>query len=87
MSPSKIFVWFETKYSCAWFGKFSQALVCFRMQKSTSDHSVFYRRSDNDIVLLVVYVDDIVITGNDALDICLSKLSFRVSFIQKIWAN
>ena len=39
------------------------------MQKSTSDHSVFYRQSDNDIVLLVVYVDDIVITGNDALGI------------------
>ena len=30
-----------------WFGKFSQALVCFGMKKSTSDHSVFYRRSDN----------------------------------------
>ena len=49
-----------------WFGKFSQALVCFGMKKSTSDHSVFYRRSDNGIVLLVVYVDVIVITRNDA---------------------
>ena len=37
-----------------WFGKFSQVLICFDMQKSTFDHSIFYRRSDNGIVLLVV---------------------------------
>ena len=49
-----------------WFGKFSQALIHFGMQKSTSDHYVFYRRSNNGIDLLVVYVDDIVITRNDA---------------------
>ncbi|TYK11673.1 putative mitochondrial protein [Cucumis melo var. makuwa] len=58
-------------------GKFSQALVRFGMQKSTYDHSVFYRRSDNGIVLLVVYVDDIVITEND-----LSGISSPKTFIQ-----
>ncbi|TYK25675.1 Cysteine-rich RLK (RECEPTOR-like protein kinase) 8 [Cucumis melo var. makuwa] len=36
----------------------------------------FYRRSDNGIVLLVVYVDDIVITGNDASGISSLK-TFR----------
>ena len=35
------------------------------MQKSKSDHSVFYRNSQTGIILLVVYVDDIIITGND----------------------
>ena len=34
------------------------------MQKSKSDHSVFYRNSQAGIILLVVYVDDIIITGN-----------------------
>lgn len=29
------------------------------------DHSVFYRQSAADTILLVVYVDDIVITGSD----------------------
>ncbi|KAL0534562.1 hypothetical protein IC582_028853 [Cucumis melo] len=39
--------------------QFSQALVRFGMQKSTYDHSIFYRRSDNGIVLLVVAVEQI----------------------------
>ena len=44
-----------------WFGKFSQAVEKFSMQKSKFDHSVFYRNSSSSIILLVVYVDDIVI--------------------------
>ena len=35
------------------------------MQKSKSDHSVFYINFQAGIILLVVYVDDIIITGND----------------------
>ena len=46
----------------AWFGKFSQAVEEFGMQKSKSDHFVFYRNSSLGIILLVVYMDDIVIT-------------------------
>ena len=42
----------------AWFGKFNQAVVKFGLQKSKSDHSISY------IILLVVYVDDIVITAS-----------------------
>ena len=41
-----------------WFGKFSQVIEKFGMQKSKSDHSVFYRNSEAGIILLVVYVDD-----------------------------
>ena len=36
------------------------------MQKSKSDHSVFYRNSSSCIIMLVVYVDDIVITVSDS---------------------
>ena len=35
------------------------------MQKSKSDHSIFYRNSSSGIILLVVYEDDIVITRSD----------------------
>ena len=36
------------------------------MTRSTSDHSVFYHRmSSGQCIYLIVYVDDIVITGND----------------------
>ena len=35
------------------------------MQKSKSNHFVFYRNSSLGIILLVLYVDDIVITMSD----------------------
>ena len=43
----------------AWFGKFSQTVEEFGMQKSNFDQSAFYRNSSSSIILLVVYVDDI----------------------------
>ena len=45
----------------------------FGMQKSKFDHSIFYRNSQAGIILLVVYVDDIIITGNDMTGISLLK--------------
>ena len=45
------------------------------MQNSKSDHSVYYKNSQSGIILLVVYVDDIVITGSDSKGI-LSLKSF-----------
>ena len=49
----------------AWFGKFSQAVEKFGMQKSKSGHFVFYKNSSYGIILMVVYVDNIVITVSD----------------------
>ena len=49
----------------SWFGKFSEVIEKFGMQKSKSDHFIFYRNSQAGIILLVVYLDDIIITGND----------------------
>ena len=60
---------------CVWFGKFTQVVEEFGMQKSKSNHSVFYKASSLGIILLVVYVDDIVITGSDSKGI-LSLKSF-----------
>ena len=53
----------------AWFGKFSEVIENFGMQKSKSDHSVFYRNSQAGIILSVVYVDGIIIIENDMADI------------------
>ena len=50
----------------ACFGKFSQAVKQFGMQKCKLDHFVFYRNCSSGIILLVVYVDDILITGSDS---------------------
>ncbi|RVX05810.1 Retrovirus-related Pol polyprotein from transposon TNT 1-94 [Vitis vinifera] len=50
----------------AWFGLFSSVVQEFGMLCSTSDHSVFYHHNSlGQCIYLVVYVDDIVITGSD----------------------
>ena len=50
----------------AWFGRFSFMVQKFGMTRSTTDHSVFYHHtSSGHCMYLIVYVDDIVITGND----------------------
>jgi len=50
----------------AWFGKFSHIVQNFGLKRSEADHSVFYcLTSPGKCVYLIVYVDDIVITGND----------------------
>ena len=67
----------------AWFGKFSQAVEEFSMPESKSDHFVFYRNSTSSIILLVVYVDDIVITGSDSKGISSLKSFFQSQFHTK----
>ena len=67
----------------AWFGKFSQAIEKFGLQKSKSDHSVFYRNSSSGIVLLVMYVDDIVIAGSDSTGISSLKSFLHGQFHTK----
>ena len=50
----------------AWFDRFSSVVQEFGMLRSTTDHSVFYHyNSLGQCIYLVVYVDDIVITGSD----------------------
>jgi hypothetical protein len=46
--------------SRAWFGKFSGAVFEFRLQRCQTDHSVFH------YIILVVYVDDNVTTGDNS---------------------
>ena len=69
--------------TCAWFGKFSQVVEEFGMQKSKSYHSVFYKNSNSGIILLVMYVDDIVITRSDSKGISSLKSFLQSQFHTK----
>ena len=53
------------------------------MQKSKSDHSVFYRNFSSCIIILVVYVDDIVITMSDSKGISSLKSFLHSQFHTK----
>ena len=50
----------------AWFSRFSLVVQKFGMIRSVVDHSVFYHHSSiRKCIYLIVYVDNIVITGSD----------------------
>ena len=53
------------------------------MQKSKSDHSVFYRNSGSRIIFTVVYVDDIVIIGSESKGISSLKSFLHYKFHTK----
>lgn len=64
-----------------WFGKFSEVDLEFGLKKSKCD-SVFYKQSAA-IILLVVYIDDIVITGDDCAGISSIKSFLHTNFPKK----
>ncbi|CAM8902581.1 unnamed protein product [Rhodiola kirilowii] len=46
-----------------WFSRFSDALLTYGFQQSSQDHSLFTYNHNGDFLILLVYVDDVVITG------------------------
>lgn len=46
-----------------WFDKFSCALLHLGFRQSKSDYTLFTRGSGDSFVALLVYVDDIILTG------------------------
>lgn len=53
----------------AWFDRFKCALCVMSYKQCNGDHTVFYRHSGRQIAVLAVYVDDIIITSDDELEI------------------
>ncbi|RVW57309.1 Retrovirus-related Pol polyprotein from transposon RE1 [Vitis vinifera] len=49
----------------AWFHKLSSFLLQLGFQCSRADASLFYFHSVSDIIILLIYVDDILITGSN----------------------
>ena len=50
----------------AWFEKFSSTLLAAGYSQSEGDHTLFFKRGrDHKISILIVYVDDIIVIGND----------------------
>ncbi|CAM8946174.1 unnamed protein product [Rhodiola kirilowii] len=46
-----------------WFSRFSDALLAYGFQQSSNDHSLFTYNHNGEFLILLVYVDDVVITG------------------------
>ena len=66
-----------------WFGKFSDVVLKFGLRRCHSNHFVFSHTSDRGKILLIVYVDDIIITGDDKQGIDDLKIYLQNSFQTK----
>ena len=64
----------------AWFDRFRRAMCGMGYRQCNGDHTLFYRHSGNRITILAVYVDDIVITGDDTLEIAQLKENLSKEF-------
>lgn len=53
------------KASRNWFAKFTRALEVARFKQSFVDYSLFTRSCGSSFTVILIYVDDVVITGND----------------------
>ena len=49
----------------AWFGRFTRAMKKYGFKQSNSDHTLFLKRRNKLVTCLIIYVDDMIITGND----------------------
>ncbi|WMV48782.1 hypothetical protein MTR67_042167 [Solanum verrucosum] len=54
----------------AWFGRFTKVMIKLGYRQSQGDHTLFIRHSKTGKVTeLLVYVDDIIVTGDDSEEI------------------
>ncbi|KAK8956599.1 hypothetical protein KSP39_PZI000178 [Platanthera zijinensis] len=67
----------------AWFEKFSKVLREIGFTRSSADFSLFTRHQPTGTVILLVYVDDIIITGDDSQGIQAVKIHLNSVFQTK----
>ncbi|CAO2841169.1 unnamed protein product [Amaranthus hypochondriacus] len=67
----------------AWFGRFTIAMRKFGYHQSNSDHTLFLKRKGSSITCLIIYVDDMIITGNDEQEIQALKRKLFAEFEMK----
>ena len=53
----------------AWFDKFTKSIHSFGYLQSQADHTMFFKHfTDGSVVILIVYVDDIILTGSNVIE-------------------
>ncbi|WVY92731.1 hypothetical protein V8G54_031819 [Vigna mungo] len=73
----------------AWFGRFTKVMTSLGYKQSQGDHTLFFKHSKSGgVTILLVYVDDIILTGDDKeeqrlLSQCLGK-EFEIKTLGKL---
>ena len=52
-----------------WYAKLTEVLYARGYKHSSNDYSLFYKKTSQSAVFLGVYVDDILLTGNDEVEL------------------
>lgn len=63
-----------------WFDKFSKALLSLGFRQTKTDYSLFTRGSGKSFIALLVYVDDVILTGASLDDIDTLKQHVNSSY-------
>ena len=65
----------------AWFEKFTQSVKKQGYSQAQTDHTMFFKHSkDGRLTVLIVYVDDIILTGDDQKEMERLKTSLATEF-------
>ncbi|KAG8494460.1 hypothetical protein CXB51_011869 [Gossypium anomalum] len=67
----------------AWYGKVVQFLIFCGFRVSEADSSLFIKLESNAHLLVLLYVDDMIITGNNEAEISMLKNELSVRFEMK----
>lgn len=67
----------------AWFGRFSLAMKKYGFQQSNGDHTLFLKHQSGKVTALIIYVDDMIITGDDFEEISRLQEQLAAEFEMK----
>ncbi|CAL1396601.1 unnamed protein product [Linum trigynum] len=84
-SPGKVCLLHRSLYGLkqaprAWFEKFQQTILGFGFHQSRNDPSLFTRTNPRGRVVLLIYVDDMIVTGDDLDGISKLKADLHAHF-------
>jgi Reverse transcriptase (RNA-dependent DNA polymerase) len=63
-----------------WYGKLSNYLIFYDFKVSNADHSLFFKIDKNYTTIILVYVDDIIVTENNLEEIIKVKAQLKENF-------
>lgn len=64
----------------AWFERFCLVILCHGYHQSQANYTLFIKHRDGLLTTLIVYVDDIVVIGNDQIEMSQLKHQFAQEF-------
>lgn len=67
----------------AWYGKIAEFLTQSAYTVAPADSSLFVKAQDGRLAIVLVYVDDLIITGDDEKEIAQTKTNLSVRFQMK----